>query len=71
VQQHGGRQLHHFLGRHRAGLRRRHRAHHYWRRVSLAEQSGTLMAAGSASPTFATNKILASDVVGISVTITG
>ncbi|HEX4427688.1 MAG TPA: hypothetical protein VHZ96_00310 [Frankiaceae bacterium] len=39
--------------------------------VSLAEQTGSLIAAGSASPNFATNKILAANVVGISVTITG
>jgi hypothetical protein len=39
--------------------------------ASLAEQTGTLAAAGTATPNFATNKILASNVVGISVTITG
>ena len=39
--------------------------------VSLAEQTGTLAAAGSAAPNFATNKIPAANVVGISVTITG
>ncbi len=38
--------------------------------VSLAEQTGSLTA-GSASPSFATNHILASNVIGISITITG
>ncbi len=39
--------------------------------VSLAEQTGSLSGAGGATPSFATNKILASNVLGISVTITG
>jgi hypothetical protein len=38
--------------------------------ASLAEQTGSLVA-GAASPSFATNKILASNVIGISVTVTG
>jgi hypothetical protein len=39
--------------------------------VSLAEQTGSLSGTGTATPSFATNKILASNVLGISVTITG
>ena len=38
--------------------------------AALAEQTGSLVA-GSASPSFAASKILASNVTGISVTITG
>ncbi|HEX4427689.1 MAG TPA: hypothetical protein VHZ96_00315 [Frankiaceae bacterium] len=38
--------------------------------AALAEQTGALVA-GAASPNFAASKILASNVVGISVTITG